>query len=57
MSVRLPHSPASFPVEAGRPLLPEAGGLQAMGRMSARLDAEDGKLAALDRLAQSIRIR
>lgn len=57
ISVRLPYAPASFPVKAGEALLPEAGGLQTMGQMSARLDAEDGKLAALDRLAQSIRIR
>lgn len=57
VSVRLPYSPASFPVETGRPLLPEAGGLQAMSRVSARLDAESGKLAALDQLVQSIRIR
>ncbi|SEI99205.1 hypothetical protein SAMN04488058_10337 [Deinococcus reticulitermitis] len=57
VSVRLPYAPKSFPVEAGQSVSPENGWLAYRQRAMTKLDAENGKLAALDALVRSIRVR
>lgn len=57
VSVRLPYAPASFPVEAGESVLPEQGWLTYRKQAQRQLDAESSKLARLDALVQSIRVR
>lgn len=57
VSVRLPYAPASFPVEAGDGVLPEGGWFTFRKQAQGQLDAESGKLARLDALVGSIRMR
>lgn len=58
ISVRLPYTPTSFPQEvAGSTTMQNSEWQQYRAQAQAKLDAESTKLAALDRLVQSIRIR